>query len=142
MKATQVDVSQAYHLHKLFLEYLRSVGSKDQPKIGYWLYRFAEPGFFAILLSHGRQQLGIATGRVIPWDSTIADIEVFFVKKNARKIRPMRSICIAIRDLLRENGVKGLRFTSAKRRGKVLGHLTERKLRWTHSHSSGADSAP
>lgn len=107
MKTIETDIGHAAEIHRLYLEFLDDIKSKDEPKPDIWLYRYKDPTFFCLYMKHGKKPCGIVFGRMLSYlKEPKAHVEGFFVRRGFRDIKFVRGLALALKGFLNDNECK------------------------------------
>lgn len=143
MRIVQGSIREAFHVHKMYLEFLSDTGQSREgieKDLSIWLPKFGNPFFFCLIEYHGKKLVGMTWGTV-PKDETSPKkltVEGLFVKRGFRgRLKAVQELSGALRELANktnsvavssivpENCLRGLR-----RKGfKVSALIVEKDIR-------------
>ncbi len=142
MRIVQGSIKDAYHIHKMWLEFKADTGRPISPEektdLSEWLDFFGNPKAFCRILMHGKKHVGMSLGTLPTGDGKIHMLSTF-IKRGFRgkrdAIRTLRddlltvakaSDAIALLAVVPENQVEAL----ARKGFKVSAYVVEKSINW------------
>lgn len=144
MRVFKADISFAFHIHKMYLEYLsdtkQPIPKKIEKSLFLWVQRFSDPHFFVQLAMHGKKNVGMVWGhfreRKITEDESERSIHVegIFLKRGFRgRVKGLRRLVDSLKETASQNHAIALSSVvpqnwSTKHKFRVSGVSVERGL--------------